>query len=316
MLGEASIFRKLRVQIEPLPPLNTLIAFECVARYCSFSRAADELNLTQSAISRQILQLEEMLGCKLFTRSQRQVSLTPRGEAFAAEIRKSLGDISHSTAEVMGWSGLPQVTLACTSAMGQLWLSSRLSRLRESLPDLQIRLKISDSFSSLKTSEFDMAIFYLREAPEGFHAEALFDEICYPMCSPAFAKTLSANITAEEIIHQRLLIQDDPQREWTGWRDWFSSQGVHHFAPRLTWRANSYPFLVQAAVQGDGILLGWEGLVQDSMRSGQLVAAHPGKLAAAGKCYLLIPEDRYVRPIIRRVSQWLKDNIDECQMQG
>jgi DNA-binding transcriptional LysR family regulator len=199
MLGEASIFRKLRVQIEPLPPLNTLIAFECVARYCSFSRAADELNLTQSAISRQILQLEEMLGCKLFTRSRRQVSLTPRGEAFAAEIRKSLGDISHSTAEVMGWSGLPQVTLACTSAMGQLWLSSRLSRLRESLPDLQIRLKISDSFSSLKTSEFDMAIFYLREAPEGFHAEALFDEICYPMCSPAFAKTLSANITAEEV---------------------------------------------------------------------------------------------------------------------
>jgi len=298
------------VQIEPLPPLNTLVAFECVARYCSFSRAADELNLTQSAISRQILQLEETLGCKLFTRTQRQVTLTPRGEAYAADIRKSLRDISHSTAEVMGWSGMPQVTLACTSAMGSLWLSSRLSALRQSLPDLQIRLKISDSFSSLKTSEFDLAIFYLREAPEGFISEPLFDEICYPMCSPAYAKTLPHNISAEEMLNHRLLIQDDPQREWTGWRDWFSSQGVNHFAPRLTWRANSYPFLVQSAVQGDGILLGWEGLVQDSINSGQLVAAHQGKLAAAGKCYLMIPQDRYVRPVIRKVSEWLKQHAE------
>lgn len=296
------------MQIEPLPPLNTLVAFECVARYCSFSRAADELNLTQSAISRQILQLEEMLGCKLFTRTQRQVSLTPRGEAFAADIRKSLVEISHSTAEVMGWSGLPQVTLACTSAMSSLWLSSRLSELRRLLPDLQIRLKISDSFSALKTSEFDLAIFYLREAPEGFQAQPLFDEICYPMCSPAFAESLPANLSAEDMLNQRLLIQDDPQREWTGWRDWFSSQGVHHFAPRLTWRANNYPFLVQAAVQGDGILLGWEGLVQDSINSGQLVAAHQGKLAAAGKCFLLVPQDRYLRPVIRRVSEWLQQN--------
>lgn len=298
------------MQIEPLPPLNTLIAFECVARYSSFSRAADELNLTQSAISRQIMQLEEMMGCKLFTRTQRQVSLTPRGELFATQIRKSLVDISQATAEVMGWSGLPQVTLACTSAVGSLWLSPRLSALRESLPDLQIRLKISDNFSSLKTSEFDLAIFYLREAPEGFIALPLFDEICYPMCSPEFAKTLPPNLSAGEMLNQRLLIQDDPQREWTGWRDWFSAQGVEHFAPRLTWRANNYPFLVQSAIQGDGILLGWEGLVQDAINTGQLVAAHQAKLAAAGKCYLLIPGDRFVRPVTRKVSAWLQQHVD------
>jgi len=293
------------VQIEPLPPLNTLVAFECVARYCSFSRAADELNLTQSAISRQILQLEEMLGCKLFQRSQRKVSLTPRGEIYAEQVRKLLGDISHSTAEVMGWSGLPQVTLACTSAMGSLWLSSRLSALRQLMPDLQIRMKLSDSFSELKSSEFDLAIFYLRTPPVGYHAVPLFDEVCYPMCSPEFLRQLPANPDATELLNHTLLIQDDPQREWTGWRDWFASQDVPHFAPRQTWRANNYPFLVQAAVLGDGILLGWEGLVQDFIDSGQLVPAHQGKLAADSKCYILTPQDRYLRPVIRRVIEWL-----------
>lgn len=293
------------MQIEPLPPLNTLVAFECVARYCSFSRAADELNLTQSAISRQILQLEEMLGCKLFLRSQRKVNLTPRGEIYAEQVRKLLGDISQSTAEVMGWSGLPQVTLACTSAMSSLWLSSRLSALRRLLPDLQIRMKISDSFSEMKSSEFDLAIFYLREPPAGYHAVPLFDEVCYPMCSPEFFRQLPPHPNAIDLLNHTLLIQDDPQREWTGWRDWFASQDVQHFSPRKTWRANNYPFLVQAAVLSDGILLGWEGLVEDFVETGALVHAHPGKFTAAGKCYILTPEDRYLRPVIRRVIEWL-----------
>lgn len=294
------------MQIEPLPPLNTLVAFECVARYCSFSRAADELNLTQSAISRQIIQLEEMLGCKLFQRAQRKTTLTPRGETYAQQVRKLLGDISQSTAEVMGWNGLPQVTLACTSAMSGLWLSSRLSSLRQLLPDLQIRMKISDSFSDLKSSEFDLAIFYLREPPPGYHVQALFDEVCYPMCSPEFLSRLPADTSAADLLEQTLLIQDDPQREWTGWRDWFASQDVSFVTPRRTWRANNYPFLVQSAVLGDGILLGWEGLVQDYVNSGQLVAAHSGKLAAAGKCYMLTPQDRFLKPVVHKVINWLK----------
>lgn len=110
------------MQIEPLPPLNTLIAFECVARYGNISRACLELNLTQSAISRQIIQLEEMLGCKLFLRTQRRVLLTPRGQAYVAQVRTQLAALSQATAEVMGWNGQPLVTIACTSAMSSLWL--------------------------------------------------------------------------------------------------------------------------------------------------------------------------------------------------
>lgn len=294
------------MQIEPLPPLNTLIAFECVARYGNISRAAEELNLTQSAISRQILQLEEMLGCKLFTRTQRRVLLTPRGESYATRVRQQLAALSHATAEVMGWTGLPQVTIACTSAMSSLWLSSRLSALHRELPDLQVRMKITDNFTELRSSEFDLAIFYLREAPPGFHAEPLFDEVCYPMCSPAFLSRIDNAAPAEALLQHTLLIQDDPQREWTGWSDWFASQNVLSFVPRQTWRANNYPFLVETAARGDGILLGWEGLVQDYLNRGDLVAAHPGKLAAGSKCFLLVPEDRYIKPVVRHVMSWLQ----------
>lgn len=297
------------MQIEPLPPLNTLVAFECVARYCNFSRAAEELSLTQSAISRQIIQLEQMLGCKLFLRSQRQVLLTPRGEVYATQVRRHLADIAQSTAEVMGWSGLPQVTIACTAAMGALWLSSRLSSLRHEMPELQIRIKTSDSFADLKPSEFDLAIFYLRELPPGYQGIALFDEICYPMCSPSCLARIGMLTDAADLLNHTLLVQDDPQREWTGWRDWFISQGITTFFPPRTWRANNYPFLVQAAVQGDGILLGWEGLVQEQLNRGELVAAHAGKLTANGKCFLLTPQDRFTRPIIRRVIQWLQSSV-------
>lgn len=299
------------MQIEPLPPLNTLIAFESVARHCSFSRAADELSLTQSAISRQIIQLEEMLGCKLFQRTQRRVILTPRGEGYAAQIRKQLAEISQATAEVMGWTGLPQVTLACTSAMSSLWLSPRLSAIRREMPELQMRMKISDSFSDLKSSEFDLAIYYLREVPPGYQGIPLFDEVCYPMCAPDYLVGQTPLLQAEQLLNHRLLIQDDPQREWTGWRDWFAAQGVMAFFPRLTWRANNYPFLVQAAVQGDGILLGWEGLVQDYINRGELVPAHADKLAVDGKCYLLIPQERFTRPVIRRVIEWLQLSLKD-----
>lgn len=85
---------------------------------------------------------------------------------------------------------------------------------------MQIRMKISDSFSDLKSSEFDLAIFYLREPPPGYHVQALFDEVCYPMCSPEFLKRLPPDASAADLLEQTLLIQDDPQREWTGWHDW------------------------------------------------------------------------------------------------
>ncbi|TCV94306.1 LysR substrate-binding domain-containing protein [Biostraticola tofi] len=297
------------MQIEPLPPLNTLVAFECVARYCNFSRAAQELNLTQSAISRQIIQLEEMLGCKLFLRAQRRVLMTPRGEVYALQVRKLLAGISKSTAEVMGWSGMPQVTIACTAAIGSLWLSSRLSSLRLAMPELQLRLKTSDSFADLKSSEFDLAIFYLHEPPAGFQSVALFDEICYPMCSPSCLGRIGRLTCPLDLLNHTLLVQDDPQREWTGWADWFISQGINRFLPAQSWRANSYSFLVQAGIQGDGILLGWEGLVQDKLNRGELMAAHPFKLAAKGKCFLLTPQDRYTRPVIHQVIHWLQSSI-------
>lgn len=294
------------MRFEPLPPLNTLIAFECVARYGNISHAAQELNLTQSAISRQIIQLEDSLGCKLFSRTPRKIILTPRGEIYLTQVRQQLASLSHATAEVMGWSGLPQITIACTSAMGSLWLSPRLVNLRRHLPELQIRLRISDSFSDMRTSEFDLAIFYLREPPTGMDALPLFDEVCYPMCSPAFLERMGSLSGASDLLDHTLLIQDDPQREWTGWQDWFHSQNVAHCVPKRSWRANNYPFLVQSAVQGDGILLGWEGLVQDWLNRGELVAAAAGKLRANGKCYLLTSRERYIKPAVRTVIDILQ----------
>ncbi|WP_018153016.1 LysR substrate-binding domain-containing protein [Leeia oryzae] len=291
--------------IQPLPPLSTLISFECVARLCSFSRAAEELSLTQSAISRQIQQLETALGCKLFLRHTHRMSLTPSGEAFARQVRQHLLSLSLATADVMGWNGSPQVTIACSSATGTMLLTEKLPMIRQLLPNLQLKVKVTDSFTGLRPAEFDLGIFYLKFVPAGFNAVPHHDEVCFPAVSPDYFASQQRPEKAQDLLSHTLLIQEDPQHEWTGWSDWFHAQGVESFRPERVWRANNYDFLVQAAEKSCGVLLGWESLIDKQIHSGTLVPALPGKLASHWKCYLITSAERHVKPEVQQIIDCL-----------
>ncbi|TDH99330.1 LysR family transcriptional regulator, partial [Acinetobacter baumannii] len=150
------------MKIKPLPPMNSLIVFEAAARHLSFTKAANELNVTQGAISRQIRQLEEYLGKELFLRANRNISLTPTGLQYYQTIYSALLDVAQATAEIKKWQGEHQITVATTNAMAALWLLPKVAAFQQNNEGVDLRILTTDNISDLHKMDFDLALFYCR----------------------------------------------------------------------------------------------------------------------------------------------------------
>ncbi len=153
------------MRISPLPPLANLVAFEAAMRHGSFTRAAAELHLTQSAISRQVAQLESFLGRKLFIREPRALRLTVSGQRYAEVVQRLLVGCAEATEDVMKVRSQTALTVACSTGVAVLWLTPRLASFRAAHPEIQLRLIVNDSLASLSAAEFDIGLYYLREGP-------------------------------------------------------------------------------------------------------------------------------------------------------
>lgn len=269
----------------PLPPLHSLKAFEAAARHASFTRAAEELNLTQGAVSRQILKLEERLGVALFRRAERGVHLTEAGEQYRAAVREALERIARATAAVCSLDGRGPITIGATSAMASLWVMSRLAGFRRHDPDLEIRVLASDHGFRNARDEVDLLILYARTTPAGDDVRRLFGEEIFPVCAPDYLAGCSIR-NAEDLLGKTLLSLDDDHPDWIGWESWFAAHGIDKPRPRHSIRINSYPMLLQAAVAGQGIALGWSHLVDEALAAGTLVPVLPDRLSAPGAFYL------------------------------
>lgn len=281
-----------------LPPLDALVVFETAARTGSFSRAGDELGLTQSAVSRQIGKLEAYIGSKLFTRTPQGVVPTITGETYVNEISRLLTELAGATEGVRAWSGPRQITIACSRGIADLWVLPRLGALKAAIADLELRLRVTDDVAHLRTDEYDLAIFYRRERPAGLAVTELAAEEIVPVVSPDGAPLTSQS-------RPLLLSLDDPVREWFGWSEWFASAGLARPADALEWKLGDYRLAVEAAAQGAGVALGWSWLIADHLAAGRLVPAHAHWLRPAGRFYLLRPLDRHARRIVREVSDWI-----------
>jgi len=175
------------MRIAPLPPLQCLIAFESAMRHASFTKAAAELHLTQSAISRQIAQLEDFLGRSLFVREHRSLRLTIAGERYAKHVQWLLANCSEATLDVMKRYGDQELTIACSSGVAVLWLTPRLGAFRAAYPNIHLRMIVRDGLASLSPAEFDVGLYYIRQRAEPhFTARRIFDEEVYPVCSPGY----------------------------------------------------------------------------------------------------------------------------------
>lgn len=292
------------MRISPLPPLQCLIAFEASVRHASFTRAAGELHLTQSAISRQIGQLEEFLGRALFLREPRALRLTVAGERYAGRIRALLEECSEATFEIMKRYGDLDLAIACSAGVGALWLTPRLGAFCSANPNINLRLIVRDSLTSLAPSEFDVGLYYLRDHCEPhLDARLLIEESVFPVCAPDYLG--GRLLPPAELVDKTLLIHEDRQRPWMSWDEWFELSGVTIPKKRRVVVANHYPQLVQMAIYGHGLVLGWSQMIDHYLEQRQLVRATRESATNGGGYYIVTPNERSMNRAAALFTRWL-----------
>jgi DNA-binding transcriptional LysR family regulator len=281
-----------------MPPLNALVIFEYAARLGSFSRAGQEVGLTQSAVSRQIGKLEAYIGSKLFIRLPGGVQLTAIGESYAADVSRLLGELGAVTDGLRAWSGPRQITIACSRGIADQWFLWRLGQLKQDIPGIEVRLRVTDDVAHLRLDEFDLALFYRKERPIGVNLTVLAREEIVPVSAAG-----SPNIM--DIEAPLLISIEDSMREWQGWPDWWKDARLKPPANALEWRLGDYGLCAAAAAQGLGITLGWTWLIREQLANGTLVPVHGHLMRSDAYFYLMRPADRHQRKIVREVSEWL-----------
>ena len=273
-------------------------------RHSSFTRAAAELHLTQSAISRQIAQLERFLGKKLFIREPRALRLTVSGQRYAEEVQRLLVGCAEVTEDIMKRKGHSELTVACSSGVAVLWLTPRLARFRALQPECHLRLIVNDSLASLSETDFDMAIYFLRDGPPaGLAARRLYDEEVFPVCSPAYLA--GRTLAPEDLLAETLLMQEDGQRQWMSWQNWMAQNSVADARIQHQILSNQYPILLQLAMEGHGIVLAWRHMIDACLREGLLVRACAASASLGGGYYAVWPRDRIEHAAARSFRNWL-----------
>lgn len=297
------------MRIKPLPPMNSLIVFEAAARHLSFTKAADELNVTQGAISRQIRHLEEYLGKELFIRANRNISLTPTGLQYYQTIYSALLDVSQATAEIKKWQGEHQVTVVTTNAMAALWLLPKVATFQQN-EGVDLRILTTENILDLHKMDCDLALFYSKAPPANMKITPLFPEEVFPVCSPHYLAQFQGEITPDKIFGKSLLSLDESQKDWINWAEWFALVGYPMFKPKNRVNINNYPLLIQAAINGQGIALAWGSLVDDYLTSGALVRPVETVLRTQANFCMLEPTDRGVIPSsVKQFRNWLLEQL-------
>ncbi|MFX5126058.1 LysR substrate-binding domain-containing protein [Acinetobacter baumannii] len=297
------------MKLKPLPPMNSLIVFEAAARHLSFTKAANELNVTQGAISRQIRQLEEYLGKELFIRANRNIFLSPTGAQYYQTIYSSLLHITQATAEIKKWQGDHQVTVATTNAMASLWLLPKVAGFQRS-EEIDLRILTTENFQDLYKMDFDIALFYCKAPPVGMQTTMLFPEEVFPVCSPGYLEQFKDSQNQIQIFEKTLLYLDESQKDWINWNEWFTAVNLPIVKPKNRININNYPMLLQAAINGHGLALAWGSLVDDYLKSGALVRPVDTVLRTHASFCMLEPLDRGVIPSsVKHFRMWLLEQL-------
>jgi LysR family glycine cleavage system transcriptional activator len=277
----------------PLPPLNSLRAFEAAARRLSFTRAAEELGVTQAAISHHVRVLEDHLGFRLFFRRNNTLVLTEKGEAYLPSVSEAFATLSEATDAVQGEGRLKELTLSVLPNFALRWLVPRLSDFQRKHPGIDVHLQTAYRGTDFLREDIDAAIRLGADWPEVNH-DYLFGSDMFPVCSPTLvARTAIAeprDFAGHVLLHVFGALDDWPQ--------WLSAAGVAEIATDRGPRFDSYALALEAAVCGCGVAMAPSAFVQNDLAGGRLVAPLPQRLSRSEAWYLLWPRNR----VSRRVS--------------
>lgn len=286
-----------------------LRAFEAVARHLNFRAAAEEMALTQSAVSRQIQALEEEVGVGLFLRHTRAVELTGAGAQLLMAVSQSLPRIDGAVRQIRQSAGRRAVALTTFASFASMWLIPRLEQFQRDHPDIDIRIDATDNKLDLEVADVDLALRYGPMATMPAQAIRLFGEQLTPVASPWLLKTAPAIAKPAHLAQFALIEAGDAHHthlEWLTWRRWFDEHGQAKLQPKR-WLYFNYAYqMVQAALTGQGVVLARLPLVAESLANGDLVEPLAGMRMDSPMAYWLIVGPRSAqRPEIRAFCEWL-----------
>lgn len=287
-----------------LPSLNGLRAFEAAARHLSFTLAASELNVTQTAISHQIRRLEEELGIRLFVRQNRALALTPEARDYLPGVRAAFNDLRLATDRLLRKDDDKVLTVSTLASLAAKWLLPRLTDFQEQHPGIDVRITTSTSLVDFQRDDVDAAIRYGRGQWPGLRADWLMADELFPVCSPSLLRSNKPLRCPEDLKSHMLLHTSNANSD--DWRLWLTAAGLPADIARQPGITFDMIFMtIQAAIDGIGVAMGRTSYVQDDIAKGRLVVPFKIALPADAGFYLVAPESRREAPKLAAFREWM-----------
>src|SRR4051812_38956793 len=284
-----------------IPSTTALVSFEAAARHESFTKAAQELSITQGAICRQIASLEDFLGVELFRRSRRGVKLTEAGLSYSRRVATQLDAVERDTLSVMGQQGTNVIELAVVPTFGTQWLLPRLKDFQLKHPDVTVNLTNRTRPFLFADTDFDAAIYFGDADWSGTESHRLMGENPMPVCSPAMLGAHSS-LSAQDLAEMPLLQQTTRPYAW---RQWFNSLDMGVARDMTGPRYELFSMLAQAAMHDMGVALIPPFLIQHELAEQRLVIANSHQISSSKAYHLMIPERKTESASLKAFRDWL-----------
>jgi len=291
-----------------LPHLAFFQGFEAAARTLSFTKAAEELFITQSAVSRQIKALEDNLGLKLFERRPRSLTLTENGQALYRIATDALDRLQSATDKLRAETHARQLSITTTTGFASLWLIPRLRRFTKLYPDIDVRISATTETLNLERSLIDLAIRYCtpEAVPDG--AIRLFGEEMILVCSPALLTDKKRRLRKPQDLANHTLLHFDyagAEAMYIDWGTWLTALGIGDLKSAGALHFSQYELMIQAAISGQGVALGRQPLVNELIKSGALIAPFKQTLVGSRAYFVIESKLSASKPHVREFAQWL-----------
>ncbi|MBE7636658.1 transcriptional regulator GcvA [Sneathiella sp. P13V-1] len=295
-----------------IPSNSGLKSFESAARHLSFNKAAEELNVTPGAVSRQIQSLEEFLGKTLFHRHHKKVELTAIGRQYHAEISQPLQKISAASDRIRTTSQNNTLSICTYPSFAVRWLIPRWAKLHEDFPDLNIQLTTSLNAADYLEDGFDMSIQVLKEgySQRGFNIDKLLDVKTFPVCSPTLAK----EIRSFEDLNKFPLLHESPRP--TDWPRWCEYAGASKINANGGMNFESADMALHAAIEGIGVVIGIDILIREDIKNGRLVKLFDLERPSTHPFHVVTSTSSRRNPNIEHLKNWLLEEAGHAEESG
>lgn len=294
-----------------MPPLSRLRPFEAAARFENFSRAAEELGMTQTAVSKQIGQLESELGTALFERRNRAVYLTEAGQRLGRVVGKALSDIAAEMDYLRGGGRPHELVLHAQLCEAFYWLMPRLADFHARNPGIELRVISALKPFTEATEPFDVAI-QTAGRPSGTARVAFTaSDLIFPVCAPTLFDAARLPVTPTELARHPLLSHRVVPQAWMDWPQWFENVGATFPSDARVISFDSYPVALQAAASGQGIALGWQRTVESMLEEGKLIRPCDRAVPRPAEIVVYRGSQRSLHPHTDRLLSWLADQLSD-----